>query len=427
MWKAVGVLMWQNRVAGNVLADRGEGRRTACVHESSSGLGGESVLLKPNKLAASTARFYRPELDVLRFGAFFLVLMHHTMPSELAGYHSWSSSPLVRLLLYRVQLAGGFGLSLFFCLSAYLIATLLLRERALTGDVHLKDFYVRRILRIWPLYFSALILGFLRSYTVHMHPNSVAFLSYVFLMGSWYCAFYAIPANPIAPLWSISVEEQFYLFIPLTAKHGGPRTLGILAATLFVLCLIALSVLVHHRASPDSVWFNSFVQFSAFAAGLTLAVWLRRPRWVSSRTVQAVIGVTAVLLLMCGSVIFNIKGFTATTWVDLVAGYTIVSLGSAICVFAFIARPWSPPSFLVYLGKVSYGLYVFHSWTLSISDRIVSWLHPSTSHNSIPYVGSRIAISFLLSLLIASISYRFLESPFLRFKDRFTRVHGRPV
>ena len=93
-------------------------------------------------------RFYRPELDAVRFLAFMAVFLHHCLPIQPNG--SWKVS---------FTMACGFGLSVFFTLSAYLITTLLLRERAQTGTVSLPLFYKRRILRIWPLYFLALAYG----------------------------------------------------------------------------------------------------------------------------------------------------------------------------------------------------------------------------------------------------------------------------
>jgi peptidoglycan/LPS O-acetylase OafA/YrhL len=383
-------------------------------------------LVEAPSSSISTTRFYRPELDVLRFAAFFMVLLSHTMPNGLALYGTWSSSPVVRFALDRVRATSIYGLPLFFCLSAYLIASLLLRERDLTGTICLRDFYVRRVLRIWPLYLVALLAGFIPGYADHAQRNA-AFLSFLFLAGNWYCTIYNYPLNPIAPLWSISVEEQFYLFIPVLAKRGGARMLGIAAGVLFLLCPVALAVLVYWHAPDYAVWSNSFVQFSSFATGLALAVWLHcRPHRITSRGSQVLIGIAGAALLGGASLTNTIPG-PATNWPTLVAGYAAVSLGAAICIYAFVAKPWSPPRVLIYFGKVSYGLYVFHPWAVGIAKIISAELFPGATAGSVVSSMSIIGFSFVVVLLMASTSYYILESPFLRLKDRFAIVHSRPV
>src|SRR5262245_41344043 len=106
-------------------------------------------------------RFYSPELDVLRFFAFFGVFVFHAAPRNTefyagAGFPSWLSTFLISTFG-----AGAYGVDLFFALSAYLITSLLLRERSATGNLDLRGFYIRRILRIWPLY-----LGFVAFATI---------------------------------------------------------------------------------------------------------------------------------------------------------------------------------------------------------------------------------------------------------------------
>jgi peptidoglycan/LPS O-acetylase OafA/YrhL len=385
-----------------------------------------SNMAEAPRTAISTTRFYRPELDVLRFAAFFMVLLSHTMPNGLAFYEGWSRSAVVRFALDRMRVISAYGLPLFFCLSAYLIASLLLRERELAGTICLKDFYIRRVLRIWPLYLAALLAGFIPGYADHAQRNA-AFLWFLFLAGNWYCTIYNYPLNPIAPLWSISVEEQFYLFIPVLAKRGGARMLGIAAGVLFVLCPVALAVLVYWHAPDYAVWSNSFVQFSSFATGLALAVWLHlRPQRIGSRGLQALIGAAGVMLL-AGASLSDPGPGPATNWPMLAAGYTAVSVGAAICIYAFLVRPWSPPRILVYFGKVSFGLYVFHPWAVGIAKILTAEVLPTAAVGSMAYSISIIGFSFIAAVLMASVSYYVLESPFLRLKDRFAVVQSRPV
>src|SRR5215213_1703384 len=99
---------------------------------------------------------YRPELDVLRFVAFLAVFMHHALPRDASLYIREGLSPTTTEWLLNAKEAGAFGVDLFFALSSYLITELLLREYASRGAFNISAFYVRRALRIWPLYFTFL-------------------------------------------------------------------------------------------------------------------------------------------------------------------------------------------------------------------------------------------------------------------------------
>src|ERR1700748_1439510 len=102
--------------------------------------------LSTTALHGRQTRIYRPELDVLRFVAFLLVFFFHVTPAA-TGHHS-----LVGQVLLSLRDCGAFGVCIFFVLSSFLITELLIREKDATGSVHFKAFYLRRILRIWPLY-----------------------------------------------------------------------------------------------------------------------------------------------------------------------------------------------------------------------------------------------------------------------------------
>ena len=127
---------------------------------------------------AATDKLYRPQLDALRFFAFFSVfLFHATRGLKITG-------PLGALCD-----AGAYGMCVFFILSSYLITTLLVRERARFGTIHVKAFYVRRALRIWPLYFAFLGVNYVAGYFVHaLYVQTPRLLAFVFMMGNWYVA-----------------------------------------------------------------------------------------------------------------------------------------------------------------------------------------------------------------------------------------------
>jgi peptidoglycan/LPS O-acetylase OafA/YrhL len=161
-----------------------------------------SALTKPLEVPQSqleAARFYVPELDSLRFFAFFGVFLCH-LTHEM-GYGDVLSN------------IGGFGVDLFFTLSAYLITELLMREKERFGRLDVGAFYVRRILRIWPLYF-----GFLAAYFVASGIFPVLqidwryFAFFLVFLGNFALATIGLaPGLAIVRLWSVCVEEQFYI------------------------------------------------------------------------------------------------------------------------------------------------------------------------------------------------------------------------
>ncbi len=164
--------------------------------------------LRSNGAVEHSRGFYHPELDVLRFFAFLAVFLHHALPGDASSYINAGLSPALTRSILAAKQAGAFGVDLFFVLSAYLITELLLREHATRGTFSISAFYIRRALRIWPLYFTFLAA------TVFVMPvilpsekfGSEYIVSFALFFGNWVCAAYGLPLSVASPLWSISVE-----------------------------------------------------------------------------------------------------------------------------------------------------------------------------------------------------------------------------
>ncbi len=220
-------------------------------------------------------RFHRPELDRLRFAAFFLVFLHHTMPGSTAGYADAGLPQIVAQGLAAFARAGGFGVDLFFALSAYLITELLLRERAHTGTVSVRKFYIRRMLRIWPLYFLALLV--LAPAMRWIVPGDAMpgghLMGYLLLSGNWASAYWGYPASSFALLWSVSIEEQFYLLWPWLTKRFAGR-LTALAAMMLALAWGTRVLTAAGGVEHPGVWCNTLARLDPIAGGALLAYWL---------------------------------------------------------------------------------------------------------------------------------------------------------
>ncbi|HEV8181053.1 MAG TPA: acyltransferase [Candidatus Angelobacter sp.] len=371
---------------------------------------------------ARAERFYRPELDALRFFAFLGVFIFHAAPRTMdfynaAGYPHWLSS-----LLISIFGAGAYGVDLFFALSAYLITSLLLRERAATGALDLRGFYLRRILRIWPLYLAFVAFAAIFAALVPGQPLPMKYVvGYSLLAGNWIYAFYGLPASFATPLWTVSIEEQFYLAWPLALRKATVRTMAIIAVGILVVANGWRVWLAVTAAPVERIEYNTFTRLDPIAFGILIALFGHKlPSFTRLQRVALLCGGAATWVAVFA---FTVTGqaLTVTTW-RMALGHPIMALASVAVLLSVLGsqnRLLRNPT-LLYLGKISYGLYVLHEFAHFCAIRLV---HASTPG----MVVAQSIVGLALTILLAAASYRWLESPFLKLKERFAHVQSRPV
>jgi len=372
----------------------------------------DSPALRSGSQRVDSGRFYRPELDALRFFAFFGVFFYHVMPTTTAVYVKHHVSEAVARFIVSSAAAGTFGVPLFFLLSAYLITSLLMREKAKTGDIHLRSFYIRRILRIWPLYF--LMLGIAALWPIKVDRLPASYLpGYLLLAGNWMLIHLGPTTTFESPLWSVSVEEQFYLFWPMFAKKLGRRAL-IYTAVGFVVLANVVRVGLAWIHWDKGIWDDTFAHLDSIGYGILCAFLLPeifRPR-ISARA----------LLALAGLSMWAVSGYFVDAGTRFtIFGYPAISAG-ALAIFLAVYGAPVRGKVLPYLGKISYGLYVYHMFATYLVGLL---LHPGAT--SVPGFIAYFLASLALTVLFAAVSYRWLEAPLLRLKNRFTYVHSRPV
>ncbi|PVX46933.1 peptidoglycan/LPS O-acetylase OafA/YrhL [Flavobacterium sp. 103] len=377
---------------------------------------------------SDTIRFYRPELDALRFFAFMCVFFFHFMDYVPVDQKT-------QPIFYTFCTAGAFGVPIFFLLSSFLIVELLLRELKKTDTIHIKSFYTRRILRIWPLYFAVFIgLIILGQFIPGVATNKVyAWLAFLFFYGNWYIFHFGWIGGPIDPLWSIAVEEQFYIAIPLLTKMGGRK---LLTKVSIALLIVSYALCVYYAklqySGESGQWLNSFFQFQFFAAGALLAIFLkgRIPKWtISIRFILFIIALFCWFFAVYG---FGVKSYDGHPTVSgAILGWLLVLGGSTLFFLTTLGTPQKfIPKSLVYLGRISFGLYMFHSlvFHLVFNNFKTYWekplLHWKFSSMTISVIGT--ILVFVFTVGMASLSYRYFERPFLKLKERFAIINSRP-
>jgi len=373
-------------------------------------------------------RYYRPELDSLRFFAFLGVFVFHTIPHDPAFYlqHHFLSPTLVRLVC-AVSSAGAFGVDLFFALSAYLITILLIREEEIRGHIDVKAFYVRRILRIWPLYFFFIAVAVLVSLwdrSQHLGWNYI--VGYLLLAGNWVYVWKGLPYSIANPLWSVSIEEQFYLVWPLALRRMSRRQLVLAVIGLLLLANAARAGLVLFHVLGAVVQYNTFARLDAIALGILVAYVLGSTVPALSFLGRATLAFFSLSLWCAVAAAANLNAQTEVAPIlGTLIGRPLVAIAAAGLLVAVIGAPGAGAKlltnpWLTYLGRISYGLYVYHMAGLTIAERFIRT-------NSVTRFTAYALSGFALTLIFSMISYRWLESPFLKLKERFTVVRSRPV
>ncbi len=356
--------------------------------------------------------FDRPELDVLRLVAFAMVFAHHWLPHDASAYPNVPA--LLATTLASSAYGFGRGVDLFFVLSAYLITELLVREIRQRGDLNIKAFLARRALRIWPLYFFLIALcvrpiPFLH----HESLSDYHLMGMLFFVGNWTTAFYGYPWSAAAVLWSVSIEEQFYVCWPFLVRRVTRTQLAQIIVAMIVVAALTRVYLAAVNARDPSIWVNSFARLDLFAAGASLSLLLegRVPTLSKGRRISLMLSGMGVLVFL---------GYLRIDdgW-GSVLGYSVAAAACTLIVFGTLGSAragGSPLAILRYFGRISYGLYMFHALALH-------WIAEHFGAHGTLLQG---ASAMLLTACLASASHRVIERPFLSLKHRFTVIPTRP-
>jgi len=335
------------------------------------------------------------------------------MPREAVFYSAHHIPAALSFILASLVKGGAYGVDIFFVLSAYLITGLLRQEQSSTGSVHVGKFYMRRICRIWPLYFLVLAISLL--VTVFDSQQNLTWKQaaiFALFSGNWIFAFNPDLIYSIAnPLWSISVEEQFYLAWPWVVKRLSIRH----AIIVMLLVSWTTRILLVISGVHFGVWNNTLAHLDPIALGALLSIWLNGKLPILRTPTRVLLFAAGILAIGIGGAL-PVSEFPASPWVLLL--YPLISIGGSLIVFASLN--WGAwvlnNKTVVYLGGISYGIYVFHRPCLWFLKHVYFGAHKNSLGDVVLYWSCGLA----LTLCVAALSKRFFESPFIRMKEHFT-------
>jgi peptidoglycan/LPS O-acetylase OafA/YrhL len=373
----------------------------------------EPVSMEPSPSSSSTTpghdsylrRKYFSSLDVFRFLAIIGVIWHHT-------YEGFSWLP--------ASSRGFLGVDFFFEISGFLIVTLLLRERDRAGGISLRQFYIRRALRIFPIYYA--IIGVLTAFYLFVKPNSAQARPFFedlpfqlfYLSNIW-------TSNSILFItWSLSTEEQFYVVWPAVEKWLRGFGVPILLAVT-VLNHAVMFGLVDGLISARVLGLNNFffVCFAPICFGVLLAHALHDRRWYDRLATWLgppwmSLALAVLVFVACNHPRSDLSGSPRF----LIRASMLLLLASCV-----IREDNWPNRLLGFplvrrIGVISYGMYLYHQFVA----HLVRYLIGPESQAPFP---SSFLLNTALTVAVAELSYRYFETPFLKLKDRLGHAPAR--
>lgn len=362
-----------------------------------------------NTLKQTLHNSYLPSLNGIRAIAVIMVMGYH--------YLGWPT--------------GRLGVNIFFALSGFLITWLLLKETKSTSNIDLKLFYLRRSLRIFPAYYCFLIIAL----TIEYFQGSQNLSQYIAPAFLYYFNYYAgITGNEqhaLSHIWSLSVEEQFYILWPFLLLYFTILKKGyIFKFIIFTLLLIVIwrSIAFGVLEFTEKYMYRAFdTRFDSLLVGCLFALLTNEKKGYEfiDRYIAKPIPLLLACILLAGSMylthISALYGYALGFTVD---GFLISVI--IICCIKYSQNfyiRWLELKTLVYLGMISYPMYLYHELAAGVANKgweiVGNWL------GFTPYNLLIVLCSTIGTIILASLSFYFVEKPFLKLKDKisWTKPH----
>lgn len=339
----------------------------------------------------------------------------------------------IAIRFMKVMLGFGWaGVDLFFALSGFLITGILLDTRK--ADNYFSSFYARRVLRIFPLYYSVLIVVLAVGAALPTRPHALPLVAdqklYFLYLTNWLVLWKGQwIGNYIGHFWSLAVEEQFYLIWPLCVWLLNSQRLAKVTVGGSVIALFVRIFWVAHAGTSVAISIATVTRMDSLLCGALAAILFRQAQTLSAlRQWLPRISFTAILLFIAGvGSVRRIHGPGGGLLFDETFGFTLLAVGFSALILYAAATDGKTTRFqgalrngvLTHFGKYSYGIYVYHVPVLGLCNHFVHKLLPSALVLNFWFSVLYFAFLFVSSFFIAKVSYECFERRFLALKRYF--------
>lgn len=366
-------------------------------------------------------KVFFPNLDGLRFLSFFVVYLFHIWVLLFDRYSLSGTAPGIVKFLFQ---NGEIGVNFFFVLSGFLITYLLIQEKKITGKIHVGNFYVRRILRIWPLFYLCILFGLV------LYPLLKKFIggdvfevahpwTYFVFLNNFDFMKNGAPAI-ISVLWSVAIEEQFYLFWPLLlslfpVKYYRPLLYAIICGSFIFRCF--------YYDDERVLQFHTLAVIGDMALGGLFAYYIIFSERFKSKI--ASLGKTSIASLYVAALalfLFRKNIFPGSL---MVLERIVIAF---VCGLIILEQNFSRNSFfkmssfksISKWGIYTYGLYCIHVIVITFTE--IAFKKAGLNMQSPLIILLLTVVAFIGCMIAAFISYNFFEKRFLKLKDRFAFI-----
>ena len=377
--------------------------------------------------AQSSNKVFFPNLNGLRFFCFLSVFFAHSFVTKNMVILQSSTYSFFKNFLFRYS--GDLGVSFFFVLSGFLITYLLLAEKKRFATISISNFYKRRILRIWPLYYLCVIFGFF----VYPHfkillgqqPHELARLPmYIFFAANLDRLTHPPESTTLGILWSIAIEEQFYLFWPIVVYLIPHRSL----LYLFTAILFGSFLFRYIYSSPQEGFIRIYHTFSCISdltMGGIFAVIAIEGKRLKNTIIEAPKWVWLLLYALIILIYLYAGDIFCYNAITIASSRLVISLLFALvimeqCYAKNSLYKMANSKILSKLGTYTFGMYCLHTLCIMCSQQILS--KTGINNNIVGLLLIESSLSLLLTILFAFTSYYLFERHFLKLKEKFARI-----